>query len=128
MLKKTITYTDFDGNERTEDFYFNLTQAEVVEIEHSVNGGLSLTLQKITKNQDATKIVKLFKDIILKAYGEKSDDGRRFMKSKEITDNFIQTEAYSELYMELATDDEKAAEFINGILPAKLVQKTAASG
>lgn len=125
MLKKTITYNDFNGVERTEDFYFNLTKAEVLEMEMSATGGLAESIKRIVAAQDQPAIIKLFKDLILKAYGEKSADGRRFMKSEEIKDNFAQTEAYSILFMELATDAEKASEFVNGIVPAGLAEKAA---
>lgn len=118
MLKKTITYTDYNGTERTEDFYFNLTKAELMEMQLSKNGGLDVSIRKIVDSQDAPGIIKIFKDLILKAYGEKSDDGKRFMKSKEISDAFSQTEAYSQLFMELATDADAASKFINGIVPA----------
>lgn len=117
MLKKTITYTDYNGVERTEDFYFNLTKAELTEMELSTTGGFTEMLQRIVAAQDNPTIVKIFKEIILKAYGEKSPDGKRFIKTKELADAFAQTEAYSNLFMELATDDEAAAKFINGIIP-----------
>lgn len=117
MLKKKITYTDYNDVERTEDFYFNLTQAEIMEMELGTAGGLAEMIQKIVDAQDAPAIIKVFKDLILKAYGEKSADGKRFIKSKEISDAFSQTEAYSQLFMELATNTESAAEFVNGIVP-----------
>lgn len=117
MLKKTITYKDYDGNARTEDFYFNLTKAELMEMEMGTTGGLTQMVNKIVAEQETPKIVALFKDIILKAYGEKSPDGKRFIKSEEISTAFSQTEAYSDLFMELATNDGKAAEFINSIIP-----------
>jgi hypothetical protein len=117
MLKKTITYVDYDGNERTEDFYFNLSKAELIEIETSNNGGLSKMIEKLVAEQDMKRIVEIFKDIILKAYGEKSLDGKRFIKSAELRDSFEQTEAYSQLFMELATNAESAAAFVNGITP-----------
>lgn len=122
MLKKTITYTDYNGNERTEDFHFNLTKAEIMEMEMSTSGGLAEMIQKITAEQDAPKIIKIFKDLILKAYGEKSLDGKRFLKSDELREAFSQTEAYSILFMELATDADAAAKFINGIVPADVNQ------
>ena len=118
MLKKTITYTDYNQAERTEDFYFNLTKAEVMEMEMSTSGGLAEMIKKIVAAKDAPAIIKVFKDLILKAYGEKSPDGKRFIKSEEIPTAFAQTEAYSQLFMELATDPDKAAEFVNGIIPA----------
>ena len=117
MLKKTITYTDYDGVERTEDFFFNLSKAEVAEMELSNHGGMERLIQQIAMTQDRKRLVELFKEIILKAYGEKSMDGRRFIKSKELSEAFSQTEAYSELFMQLATDTEAASTFINGIMP-----------
>lgn len=116
MFKKTVTYTDYNGSERTEDFYFHLTQAELVEMQTSVNGGLDERLNRIIKAKDIPSIVSIVKEIVLKAYGEKSLDGRRFMKNQEITDNFAETEAYSIIFMELATDDAKCAEFMNAIV------------
>lgn len=117
MLKKTITYTDYNGVERTEDFYFNLTKAEVMEMEMSTSGGLSEMINKIVETQDVPAIIKIFKDIILKSYGEKSLDGKKFVKSEELSNAFSQTEAYSMLFMELATDTEAASNFINAIVP-----------
>ena len=118
MLKKTFTYTDYNGVERTEDHYFNLSKAELMEMELSTTGGLAEMINKIVAAQDAPQIVKLFKDLVLKAYGQKSADGRRFIKSKELSDEFAQTEAYSQLFMELATDADAASKFVNGIVPA----------
>ena len=120
MLKKTINYVDYNGVERTEDFYFNLSKAEVTEMELSVDGGLSQMIEQLVNAKDNKQIIALFKEIILKAYGEKSADGRRFIKSKELSDAFSQTEAYSELFVELALNEEEAAKFIKGILPANL--------
>lgn len=117
MLKKNIKYVDYDGNERTEDFYFNLNKAEVIELQLGTVGGLTKTLEKIVQEKDTSRIIEYFKTIILKAYGEKSADGRRFIKSQELRDAFEQTEAYSELFMELARDAKMAAVFINGVLP-----------
>ena len=113
MLKLTRTYNDYNGASRTEDFYFNLTQAEVTEMELSVDGGLVEMINRIVGKQ----IIAVFKDVILRAYGEKSPDGKRFIKNQELRDAFAQTEAYSDLFMELATDAEAAARFINGIIP-----------
>ena len=118
MLKKTITYTDFDGNERTEDFYFNLTKAEVAEMEMSTEGGLTNMLDRIISTKDSKRLIATFKDIILKSYGEKSLDGKRFVKSQELRDAFEQTEAYSELFMELVESAEASAAFVNGIVPS----------
>jgi len=118
MIKKAITYTDYDGNVRTETFYFNLNKAEVSEMEFSTDGGLSKQIQAIIDIQDKKRLIEIFKEIILKAYGKKSVDGRRFEKSKELSTEFSQTEAYSELFMELATNADSAAAFVNGIMPA----------
>lgn len=117
MLKKEITYMDYDGNERTEDFYFNLSKAELAEMEASRSGGMIKTIQKIIKEQDQVRLVEIFKDLILRSYGEKSLDGRRFIKNQELRDAFEQTEAYSILFMEVGTDADSAAEFVEGILP-----------
>lgn len=117
MLKKTMTYTDYDGNKRTEDFYFNLSKAEVSEMELGTEGGMAEMLKRIVAAQDRRKIIDIFKEIILKAYGEKSADGKRFQKSSELSKAFSETEAYSDLFMELATDGQAAADFINGIVP-----------
>lgn len=126
MLKKEITYTDYNGVDRTETFYFNLTKAEVLEMELGTVGGLAEMIQKVVAAKDAPAIIKVFKDLVLKAYGEKSDDGRRFIKSEEISNAFAQTEAYSQLFMELATDDKAAANFINGIVPPDMATKVPA--
>lgn len=117
MLKKTITYTDYNGVERKEDFYFNLTKAEIMEMEMSISGGLTEMINRIVAAQDAPAIVKIFKELILKAYGIKSPDGKRFIKSEELATEFAQTEAYSQLFMELATDADAASAFVNGIVP-----------
>lgn len=127
MLKKTITYTDYNGTERTEDFYFNLTKAEIMEMEMSTSGGLAETIQRIVAAQDAPAIIKIFKDLLLKAYGVKSPDGKRFIKNDAVTEEFSQTEAYSMLFMELATDADAAAKFVNGIVPADMNQEAGSS-
>lgn len=119
MLKKVIKYKDYNGNVREETFYFNLTQAEVTELEVSVEGGLVEMINRIVSAQNGKQILDTFKDIILKAYGEKSADGRRFIKNQAVRDSFAQTEAFSQLFMELATDATAASEFVNGIIPAK---------
>ena len=117
MLTKTITYTDYDGNERTEDFYFNSSKAELTEVQHSVKGGLKNILEKAVQEKDGPTIMQLSKEIVLKAYGVKSNDGRRFMKSEEITKEFAETEAYVNLFMELATDEKAAIAFAEGVMP-----------
>lgn len=128
MLKKSITYTDYNGIERTEDFYFNLTKAELMEMEMGTTGGFAEMVQRIVAAKDAPAIIKIFKEMILKAYGQKSPDGRRFIKNEEIREEFSQTEAFSILYMELATDDKAAAKFVNGVMPGELVQEAQKQG
>lgn len=123
MLKKTIKYTDYNGVEKTRDFYFNLSKAEIAEMELETPGGLSAYLKRITEAQDTPSLVKIFKELILKSYGVKSDDGERFIKNAQIRDEFAQTDAYSELFMELASNAEIASEFVNGIIPANFVNK-----
>ena len=120
MFKKTITYTDYNGNERTEDFYFNLSKAELMEMEMSMPGGMKAMLERIISAQDTGKIIETFKKILLKAYGEKSEDGKRFIKSPELSKAFSETEAYSIMFTELAQDATKASEFVNGIVPSSL--------
>lgn len=123
MLKKTMTYNDFDGNPVTEDFYFNLTKAELLELQVGTKGGFNEHLQKIVDSNDPGVIVEEFKKIILMAYGKKSDDGKRFIKSDQLRDEFTQTEAYSDLFIELATNDRSASDFINAIVPQGLVNE-----
>ena len=118
MLKKTITYVDYNGTERKEDFYFNLSKAEIMEMEMGTTGGMVEMINRIVAAQDAPAIIDVFKKMILKAYGGKSADGKRFIKSKELSEAFSQTEAYSQLFMELATDADAASKFVNGIVPA----------
>lgn len=125
MLKKTVTYHDYNDVERTEDFYFNLSKAELLEMELGTSGGLAEMIRKIVAAQDGPSIVRVFKDLVLKAYGEKSPDGKRFIKSHELAEAFSQTEAYSQIFMELATDDKKAAEFVNGIVPSEMAKAAA---
>lgn len=123
MLKKTITYTDYNGVERTEDHYFNLSKAELIMMESSVAGGMKQQLEKIVQTQDSVEIMRVFQNLIRKAYGEKSPDGRRFVKSDELSTAFEQTEAYSELIMEIMSNPDKASAFINGIIPAGLIDR-----
>lgn len=117
MLAKKITYIDYDGVERTETFYFNLSKAELIEMQLSVDGGMEKELQRMIDSKDVTQLAASFKNVILKSYGEKSPDGKRFIKSKEISEAFSQTEAYSDLFTELMSDADKAADFINAIIP-----------
>lgn len=123
MLKKTIKYTDYFDNERTEDFYFNLTKAELIEMQVGVAGGLEAKLNKIVNEVDTPKIAAFFKELVLQAYGEKSEDGRKFVKSKELSTGFAQTEAYVELVVELYTNPEAASAFVNGIIPQEFSNK-----
>ena len=118
MIKETITYVDYNDIERTEDFFFNLTKAELTEIEMSTSGGLVEMINRIVAAQDAPSIIKVFKELILKAYGVKSLDGKRFEKSDKLRTEFEQTEAYSQLFMKLATDADAASKFVNGIIPS----------
>lgn len=120
MLKKTITYTDYNDVERTEDFYFNLTKAEVMEMELGTTGGMADMIKRIIDAKDTPAIIKIFKDLVLKAYGEKSADGKRFIKNNEIRESFEQCPAYSEIFMELSTNADEASKFINGIVPADM--------
>lgn len=125
MLKKTITYEDYDGNTRTEDLYFFISKSELTEMELSTPGGLTKKLESITKSQNGSEIMKVFKDIILKAYGEKADDGRGFIKKRNgvsLAEEFEQTAAYDALFTELLLDPDKAAAFINGIMPKDLIE------
>lgn len=120
MLTETIKYTDYNGVEREEKFLFNLSKAELMEMEMSTTGGLAESIEKIVEVKDAPSIIKMFKELILKAYGEKSADGKRFIKVKDgvrLCDAFAETEAYSQLFMKLATDAEAASKFIQGIIP-----------
>lgn len=120
MFKKTMTYTDWNGVERTEDVYFNLSKAEILEMQLTTEGGFDSMLERMIKAKDTIALVKLYKQLILKAYGKKSEDGRRFEKSEEITREFIESPLFSDVYMELTLDDEKAQEFVRGIMPADL--------
>lgn len=123
MHKETITYEDYNGNERTEDFYFNLSKAELAEMELSTQGGFKGKILKIIAAQDTPTLIQIFKDLILKSFGVKSDDGRRFEKSEELSVEFSQTEAYSDLFMKLATDSDAAATFVNEIVPKDIANK-----
>lgn len=123
MYKITETYTDYDDNQRTEDFYFNYSKAELADLQFSVAGGLAGMIDKIIKTNDIPELVKLFRELIQKAYGQKSNDGRRFIKSPELTKEFTETVAYSQIYMRLATDSKAAQEFINKVVPKSMKDK-----
>ena len=125
MVVEKIKYTDFNGLEREEEFMFNLTEAEITEMELTTDGGLSDSIKKIIAAQDTPEIIKVFKMLLLKSYGEKSADGRRFVKSDKLSEEFAQTNAYSQLFMKLATDDKAAVAFINGIMPDSMQEKAA---
>lgn len=116
MFKKTITYTDYNGNERKEDHYFNLTKAEMIEYDAEFPDGVIEYLTRLVNLQDKGKLIKAFKDLILRSYGEKLDNGK-FIKSQEIRDAFMATEAYSELFMEVVSSEESMAAFVNAIVP-----------
>lgn len=126
MIKETIEYTDYNGTDRKEDYYFNLTEAELMEMEMSTNGGMTGLINNIIAAQDAPAIIAIFKDLILKSYGQKSLDGKRFIKNQALRDEFEQSPAYSQLFMKLATNSDDAAKFINGIMPAKLADQVSA--
>lgn len=126
MFKITETYKDYNGVERTEDFHFNLNKAELMEMELSTSGGLAETINRIVAAQDGPAIIKIFKDLVLKAYGIKSEDGKRFRKTDELREAFVETEAYSQIFMRLATDADAAAKFVNGIMPADVQQNAKA--
>lgn len=117
MLRKLIKYTDYNGATREEEFYFNLSKTEVLEMEMTTKGGLEYAIKKMIQTDDRAGLIVLFKDLILKSYGEKSPDGRKFIKSPELALDFAQTEAYVELYMELVSNTEAASAFVNGIVP-----------
>lgn len=117
MLTKKITYTDFDGNERTEQFYFNLTRTEITELELTYPGGYSNFITKMIDAHDQPSLMKMFKDLIMRSYGEKSEDGRRLVKSEELSRAFGETNAYDELFMELCTDSDSAVRFVTGVMP-----------
>lgn len=127
MIKKTMTYTDFNGVSRTEDFYFNLTKAEIMKMEMSTKGGLAETIQRIIAAQDQPAIIEIFENLIKQSFGVKTPDGKGFRKTKEDLDEFMATEAYSDLFMQLATDADEASKFINGIIPADMAKQVAAN-
>lgn len=123
MLKKTITYTNYNDEKKTKDYYFNLKKSELIDLQYSTAKGFMDYIEEITKTQDNVRIWKAFRDIILLAYGEKSNDGERFVKSDELRKSFEETEAFSELIYELMSNETAAADFINGIMPKDLAEK-----
>ena len=127
MIKITETYVDYNGVERTEDFYFHFTKAELLKMEMGVKGGLAEMVKRAAQTQDAPTIIKVFEDLVAKSYGVKTPDGKGFNKDPEVVKEFLQTEAYSNIFMRLATDDEEAAKFVNGVVPADMSQQAAAA-
>jgi hypothetical protein len=122
VLKKSITYNDYNGGTVTEDFYFNLSKAELIELELSHKGGLSESLKRIVASENGAEIIKEFKNIILTAYGKRSEDRKRFIKNQQLRDEFQSTEAYSVLFVELVTDVDAATDFVQGIMPEGLAE------
>ena len=120
MIKWPITFTTYDDEVITEDFYFHLNKAELAQMQFKANGSYSKFIERITNERDLEKLSEEFRNIILNSYGKKSDDGRIFHKSQQDRDDFEHSEAYSTLYMELITDADKASKFIQGILPKDL--------
>ena len=127
MYKIREKYEDYDGNERVEEFYFNLTKAEITDMELTTEGGMSTMLNRIIAAKDTSKLIAVFKDLILRSYGQKSPDGRRFIKSDELTKEFTETPAYSQIYLRLATDDKAATEFVNNVIPKDLQKEVKAT-
>lgn len=125
MYTIPVTYTDYNGNKRTENFSFNLNKAEIAKMELSVKGGLAEMIQRIIDAQDQPALISVFEELIHKSYGVKTPDGRGFVKRAEDLESFISTEAYSELFMKLATDSDAAAKFLNGIIPADMANQLA---
>ena len=128
MYKYTATYTDYDGVERTEDFLFNLSEAEIVEMEYGVTGGMQRMLEQIVAAKDTKRIMDAFKDLIKRAYGVKSPDGRRFEKDEKLSKEFTETPVYSDMFMKFARDADAAAEFVNKIIPQSVAAEVAKQG
>lgn len=126
MIKKTVTYKDLNGKERTETFYFHYFESEIMDMEMSEEGGLAERIQRIIDAKDQASLLKVIKKFVVDAYGIKSDDGRRFIKSQEVKDAFVECPAYSKIYMELLTNDELAAEFVNKVVPEDMAEQLAA--
>lgn len=128
MYKYTATYTDYDGVERTEDFLFNLSEAEIVEMEYGVTGGMQRMLEQIVAAKDTKRIMDVFKDLIKRSYGVKSPDGRRFEKDEKLSKEFTETPVYSDMFMKFARDADAAAEFLNKIIPQSIADEVAKQG
>ena len=123
MFTEKITYTDYNGVERTEEYQFNLTKAEITKLEMSTKGGLAERIQRVVNAQDSTEIIKIFEDLLVMSYGVKSPDGKRFMKNDELRAEFVESPAYSEIFMKYATDADAASKFINGVVPADMAKQ-----
>lgn len=125
MIKKTVTYKDLNGNDRTESFYFHFYESEILEMEMSVDGGFAERIQKIIDAKDQTSLIRVIKKFVLDAYGVKSDDGKRFIKNDEVRAAFVECPAYSKIFMELVMDDKVASEFVKGVVPAEMANRVA---
>lgn len=126
MIKKTVTYKDLNGNDRTESFYFHFYESEILEMEMSVEGGFAERIQRIIDAKDQPSLIREIKKFVLNAYGVKSDDGKRFIKNDDVKDAFVQSPAYSKIFMELVMDDKVASEFVKGVVPAEMSDRVAA--
>lgn len=124
MIKKTITYQDYNGVARAEDFYFNLNRAEVIELEAATPGGLKHFLEEMVQTKDNHKLIEFVKELIRMSYGVKSPDGKYFTKTEESWTAFRYSEAFVELFLELGNNAEAATEFVNGIIPQEILKAT----
>lgn len=125
MIKKTITYKDYNDVERTEEFYFHFSESEILDMEFSMDGGFAERVQKMIDTKDQRALLQIIKKFVIDAFGVKSADGKRFIKNDEVKSEFVECPAYSMIFMELVADDEKAAEFVNGVIPANMKAKFA---
>lgn len=123
MLKKTITYTDYDGMERTEDFWFNLSKTELTKLDAELPGGVLGVLRKIIDKKDRKALVDFIETLILRSYGEKTLDGKRFVKTPDMAEEFMQTPAYDELFMSILSDTDSQTNFINGVIPQSMAKE-----
>lgn len=120
MFKKKITYTDFNGQERTEDFYFNLSRSELIMLESTTPGGYAAMLQRIIDSKDQRQLMNEFTNLIKMSYGVKSDDGKHFIKNDEVVNDFLNSAAFDQMFLEFFTDDNAASDFANGVLPSNV--------
>jgi hypothetical protein len=123
MIKKTVTYKDLNGTERTESFYFHYYESEILEMELSVDGGFAERIQKIIDAKDQPTLIRVIKKFVLDAYGVKSDDGKQFIKNEEVRRKFEQCPAYSKIFMELVLNDKVASDFVNGVIPEEMADR-----